>query len=176
MRGLVGGRGSTSLTCACVRLCILGAPREPPDHSGVTCPAGIHACHGALPGRSCRTHTHPRATAITYNCGAQGPAPVRVGDDERAPRLRQDALPRGVAVAVEVAPQLDEGVAAKVSEARREVAELAERQRRAGALSREAVAALKATGMASRDAAAILGVSPQRVSQLAKGVPAAWRE
>lgn len=72
-------------------------------------------------------------------------------------------------VAVEVTPQLDASVAAKVTEARREVAELAERQRRAGALSREAVAALKATGMASKDAAAILGVSPQRVSQLAKG-------
>lgn len=71
-------------------------------------------------------------------------------------------------VSVDVRPDLTGQLMAKVQKARQEAAEAAERQRLAAALSRDVVAELKATGINAGDVAAILGVSPQRVSQLSK--------
>jgi len=52
--------------------------------------------------------------------------------------------------------------------ARRSVREAAEAQREAAARSREAVARLKQLGLTGADVAEVLGVSPQRVSQLSR--------
>lgn len=52
--------------------------------------------------------------------------------------------------------------------ARRAVADAAEAQERAAQVSRQMVAKLRNAGVSGRDVAGILGISPQRVSQLGK--------
>jgi DNA-directed RNA polymerase specialized sigma24 family protein len=70
--------------------------------------------------------------------------------------------------AVVVEPVLeDAGLAAAVAEAREARAAVGRAERRAALASREAVAGLRAEGLATRDVARLLGVSPGRVSQLA---------
>lgn len=66
---------------------------------------------------------------------------------------------------VNVVPDLD-GYEAVVTQAKREVAEALEGQRRASEHYRQVVAELRARGLSVTDSAAILGVSRGRVSQL----------
>ena len=69
-------------------------------------------------------------------------------------------------VAVDVIPELPPKVRADLDEARRKVAQLEVQQREAARASRDAVAVLTASGLSGADVATVLGVSPQRVSQL----------
>jgi predicted RNase H-like HicB family nuclease len=68
-----------------------------------------------------------------------------------------------------VVPELPKTLQAKVSRAKQGIRDLEALQREAGAMSREAVQELAAAGFKGREIAVVLGVSPQRVSQLAKG-------
>jgi CRP-like cAMP-binding protein len=78
----------------------------------------------------------------------------------------RDVPARDVTVTVE--PVLAEGLQQEVREARAAVADLDNKQRLAAALSRKAARDLKAHGLTGADTATVLGVSPQRVSQLMK--------
>lgn len=69
-------------------------------------------------------------------------------------------------IAVVVKAQLDAELLQTVTAARQAVADLEEFQRQAGAASRDATARLIAAGLTGADAATVLGISPQRVSQL----------
>jgi len=69
-------------------------------------------------------------------------------------------------VAVEVTPELDGTVADQVRSARDRVAALEREQAETAAASRAAARALVDRGISGADAATILGVSAQRVSQL----------
>lgn len=71
-------------------------------------------------------------------------------------------------VEVEVRVVLPEGLMELTENARHLVTEAAEAQREAAARTREAVAALKRAGLTGADVAVVLGVSPQRVSQLSR--------
>ena len=72
-------------------------------------------------------------------------------------------------VVVDVKPALDDVVLERVATAKRLVAELEDRQRTTAHATRAAAGALLDAGLTGADAATILGVSPQRVSQLALG-------
>lgn len=69
-------------------------------------------------------------------------------------------------IQVDVEPALDPELAAHVRVARKQVADLDRLQRDAATASREAAHALILAGVSGADAATVLGVSPQRVSQL----------
>jgi len=69
-------------------------------------------------------------------------------------------------IEVHVEPALDPELAAHVRAARKQVADLDRLQRDAATASREAARALILAGVSGADAATVLGVSPQRVSQL----------
>lgn len=71
-------------------------------------------------------------------------------------------------VDVDVRPQLPDGLDALVAEARSAVRGAEAAQRDAARMSRDAVAALKAAGLSGADVSVVLGVSPQRVSQLSR--------
>lgn len=74
--------------------------------------------------------------------------------------------------AVHVVPELDAGLRERVVAARTAVRRAAEEQERAATASRAAVEELKAAGLSGYEIAAVLEVSPQRVSQLSKRAPA----
>jgi DNA-directed RNA polymerase specialized sigma subunit len=63
-----------------------------------------------------------------------------------------------------IAPEID----ARIADARANAAKAAQLQARASNINRETVILLKSEGMTGRDIAAVLGISEQRVSQLAK--------
>ncbi|WP_026922297.1 hypothetical protein [Glycomyces arizonensis] len=63
-----------------------------------------------------------------------------------------------------IAPEID----ARIAAARANAAKAAQLQARASNINRETVLLLKSEGMTGRDIAAVLGISEQRVSQLAK--------
>lgn len=63
-------------------------------------------------------------------------------------------------------PVLDADDLSVVRDARERRAELAEAEQAAARASRAAVARLRAEGLTVRDVAEIMGMSPQRVSQL----------
>ncbi|MGH3684933.1 MAG: hypothetical protein ACRDRU_27165 [Pseudonocardiaceae bacterium] len=67
---------------------------------------------------------------------------------------------------VEVVPELDGDLAAAAEAARQAVRHAEQEQRRAAACSRKAARDLKAAGLSGADIASVMGVSPQRVSQL----------
>lgn len=67
---------------------------------------------------------------------------------------------------VVVVPVLDADDLSVVRDARERRAELAEAEQAAARASRAAVARLRAEGLTVRDVAEIMGMSPQRVSQL----------
>ncbi|MBF0688404.1 MAG: hypothetical protein IR158_11660 [Cellulomonas sp.] len=71
-------------------------------------------------------------------------------------------------IEVEVEPVVDERLADLIAEARAATRDAERAQRVAATLSRQAVARLRAAGLTGVDTAAVLGVSPQRVSQLGK--------
>lgn len=68
-----------------------------------------------------------------------------------------------------VKPTLPRGLASEVRRAREAVKDAETRQLRAASLSRKAAGALRAAGLTGADTAQVLGVSPQRVSQLVSG-------
>lgn len=69
-------------------------------------------------------------------------------------------------VEIDLVPLLPEPLSSEVSAARKLVEELSEVQQGAAAASRRAARDLIAAGLTGADAARVLGVSPQRVSQL----------
>lgn len=69
---------------------------------------------------------------------------------------------------VKITPEIDPKLDASVRQARAEVREAAEAQTRAAEHSRMVARRLKERGLSGRDVAAVLGVSPQRVSQLTR--------
>lgn len=69
---------------------------------------------------------------------------------------------------VEIVPEIGGGLDEKTHAARTAVAEADQAQRRAAARSRQAARDLRQAGLSGRDIAAVLKVSPQRVSQLLK--------
>jgi DNA-directed RNA polymerase specialized sigma subunit len=83
---------------------------------------------------------------------------------------------RSTDMEIVISPQVDEFVN-DVAAVRSEVQELVDAQQRVAARSREIARRLKDAGLTGADAAAVLGVSPQRMSQLLKnqttGVPGA---
>jgi hypothetical protein len=92
--------------------------------------------------------------------------------DQAVPMLREVIslmrdVPEG-AVDVTVEPDLNSlgEIAALVSNAVRQRDVANETQKQAGAVMRQAIAAIRSSGFTSRDAATLLGVSPQRVSQI----------
>jgi AraC-like DNA-binding protein len=61
-----------------------------------------------------------------------------------------------------------DGVDQKVKQTQEEIDAAAQAQRRAAESSRALVSELKGLGLSGKDMAAVLGISPQRVSQLAR--------
>jgi hypothetical protein len=70
---------------------------------------------------------------------------------------------------VRITPELSPGLDREVRRARKSTAEAAQVVESAAARSRDAARRLRAEGLTGRDIAIILGVSPQRVSQLLHG-------
>lgn len=68
---------------------------------------------------------------------------------------------------VNVVPDLP-GLTEKAAQVRADIAALDAAQRKVAAQSRDVVAQLKAQGLTQQDIAAVMGVSPQRVSQIAR--------
>ena len=73
---------------------------------------------------------------------------------------------------VVIVPEVGDGLDAHIEEVRRRIREAEQAQVQAAEGSRELVRQLAARGLSGRDTAKVLGVSPQRVSQLLKVVPA----
>jgi hypothetical protein len=71
---------------------------------------------------------------------------------------------------VEITPEIGGELGEKTAAARRAVAEAEDARRAAAVRSREAARELQGAGLSGRDIAAVLQVSPQRVSQLLKDV------
>lgn len=69
---------------------------------------------------------------------------------------------------VEITPEIGGGLDGQVKAARTAVAEADAAQRQAAAQSRDTARRLQRAGLTGRDIAAVLQVSPQRVSQLLK--------
>lgn len=69
--------------------------------------------------------------------------------------------------AVEIHPDIEPGLAAAARGAKEAIQKAEQAQQVAASRSREAVRSLKDAGLSGVDVAAYLGVSPQRVSQLA---------
>jgi hypothetical protein len=67
---------------------------------------------------------------------------------------------------VTIMPEVGDGLDEEVADTRRQVAQAADAQRRAAERLRALAHRLKAKGLSGRDMAVVLGVTPQRVSQL----------
>jgi predicted transcriptional regulator len=72
---------------------------------------------------------------------------------------------------VVIVPEVGDGLDERIEEVRRRVREAEQAQAQAAERSRELVRQLAARGLSGKDTAKVLGVSPQRVSQLLKVVP-----
>jgi hypothetical protein len=69
---------------------------------------------------------------------------------------------------VRIVPVVGNGVDQKVKQTQEEIDAAAQAQRRAAESSRALVSELKGLGLSGKDMAAVLGITPQRVSQLAR--------
>ena len=69
---------------------------------------------------------------------------------------------------VRVTPEVGDGVDQKVERTREEINAAALAQAKAAESSRALVSELRELGLSGKDTAAVLGISPQRVSQLAR--------
>ena len=92
---------------------------------------------------------------------------------KEAARVQREAIAwvsgaREDEVEVEVRVDLPDDLRELAESARHLVTAAAEAQREAAARSRQAVAELKQAGLTGADVAEVLGVSPQRVSQLSR--------
>jgi predicted XRE-type DNA-binding protein len=76
---------------------------------------------------------------------------------------------------VVIIPELGGAIARDVRNARQAVADLATRQRKTAEMSRAAVQKLRKAGLSGAEIAAVLGVTPQRVSQLTEAQTTAAR-
>ena len=76
---------------------------------------------------------------------------------------------------LEIVPEIGGGLDAEIRKARVAVRKAVEVQRDAARRSREVAGRLKSNGLTGRDIAAALGVSPQRASQLLRGVGTSTR-
>lgn len=90
---------------------------------------------------------------------------------DQAPRTAQEAIALTLDVAesdvtVEVVVNLDPDVRAEIQRLREAQAEASEAQARAARASRELARMLADSGLTVRDSGRLLGISPQRVSQL----------
>jgi hypothetical protein len=99
---------------------------------------------------------------------------VRVRRVEQAERPMRESLARALRMEpdgfdLRVVPVLPAELTAQIAHARAAVADAEARQATAARLSRSVVRRLLDHGLTGADAAAILGVSPQRVSQLRSG-------
>ncbi len=77
-----------------------------------------------------------------------------------------DADTASITIVWHIAPEID----ARIADAKADATRAARLQARASTTNRETVAMLKDAGMTGRDIAAVLGISEQRVSQLAKAL------
>jgi hypothetical protein len=77
---------------------------------------------------------------------------------------------------VVITPEVGDGIDQEVADVRRKIREAERAQAQAGEWSRALVRRLVAKGLSGKDTAKILGVSPQRVSQLMKANSAQSRE
>jgi hypothetical protein len=90
-----------------------------------------------------------------------------------APMMARDLIGRRLGVPedsfeIEITPEIGGGLDEQTNIARHAVAAAGNAQRKAAVESREAARRLKQAGLSGRDIAAVLKVSPQRVSQLLK--------
>ena len=69
---------------------------------------------------------------------------------------------------VEITPEVGDGLDANIAEVRRQLQEAEQAQAQAAERSRSLVRQLTEKGLSGKDAAKVLGVTPQRVSQLLK--------
>jgi predicted XRE-type DNA-binding protein len=69
---------------------------------------------------------------------------------------------------IEITPEIN-GLGSEVDDARQRITRAETAQREAAAASRAVARKLKAAGLSGADTATVMGVSPQRVSQLMKG-------
>lgn len=79
-----------------------------------------------------------------------------------------EEAPEEIAARIDLVPVLPAGLEDDVRQARAAVADLEHRQRDAAVLSRQAARRLREAGLSGADTAVVLGVSPQRVSQLVR--------
>jgi hypothetical protein len=77
---------------------------------------------------------------------------------------------------VEITPEVGDDLDQAISDVRRKIAEAAKAQSRAAEESRALVRRLAAKGLSGKDTAHVLGVSPQRVSQLLRTDKAGHRK
>jgi DNA-directed RNA polymerase specialized sigma subunit len=69
---------------------------------------------------------------------------------------------------VRITPEVGNGVDQKIKQTQEEIDAAARAQRRAAESSRALVGELRGLGLSGKDMAAVLGITPQRVSQLAR--------